>query len=559
MFLRRAMVIAALLAGVMWLSTAPASAHTGFESSDPTDGAVIDEPIEQVVLRFSGPAQPAGEGFVILDSAGVVRSPDTVTSDVEQQVWTLGFDPPLAGGAVGFRWTVQAPDAHPIEGAFSFTVSAPVIELTDPEAGSRPATTAVPAPPAASESVPPEATATAGAATDLEADGEAAAGQGDPEVTGQLGASGATPSAAEDLDAFLSQSEVGVPNAEGVGAFGRLLGFVGTMLGIGGLVFAAVVVHDHRRDTSSVLKAVRYSAAIVVVGTAIDLAAHLAVANNGWGDSLGVDGIESVAASAYGLAVGLRVAAGLLLFAAARMTHRQLSYENALAADRELVFAGAGGSIGASVGSLLDDPRFGAAGELHGSVVAEDPDSPMAMPVSPAIVVSVLVLLASFTFDGHTVTEGNRWVTGAVDMIHVVAGSIWAGGVVAFAVVLWRRYRRRERLNGLEMALRFSVIAGAALAVAGVAGTILAAIILDAVSELWTTPWGRLLIAKTFVVSAAASLGTYNHFVVIPWLNQHPDDDLRSVRLRNTATGEALLLIAVITVTAFLVGASSQP
>lgn len=302
-----------------------------------------------------------------------------------------------------------------------------------------------------------------------------------------------------------------------------------------------------------------YSAAIVVVGTAIDLAAHLAVANNGWGDSLGVDGIESVAASAYGLAVGLRVAAGLLLFAAARMTHRQLSYENALAADRELVFAGAGGSIGASVGSLLDDPRFGAAGELHGSVVAEDPDSPMAMPVSPAIVVSVLVLLASFTFDGHTVTEGNRWVTGAVDMIHVVAGSIWAGGVVAFAVVLWRRYRRRERLNGLEMALRFSVIAGAALAVAGVAGTILAAIILDAVSELWTTPWGRLLIAKTFVVSAAASLGTYNHFVVIPWLNQHPDDDLRSVRLRNTATGEALLLIAVITVTAFLVGASSQP
>jgi len=179
--------------------------------------------------------------------------------------------------------------------------------------------------------------------------------------------------------------------------------------------------------------------------------------------------------------------------------------------------------------------------------------------ISISSVVAVLVLLASFTFDGHTVTEGNRFVTGAVDMVHVVAASIWAGGVVAFAVVLWRRYRRGERLNGLEMALRFSVIAGAALAVAGVAGTVLAAIILDSVSELWTTPWGRLLVAKTAAVAAAASLGSYNHFVVIPWMHAHPDDDARSVRIRNTATGEAILLLMVIAVTAFLVGASSQP
>lgn len=108
------------------------------------------------------------------------------------------------------------------------------------------------------------------------------------------------------------------------------------------------------------------------------------------------------------------------------------------------------------------------------------------------------------------------------------------------------------------MALRFSVIAGAALAVAGIAGTILAAIILDSVSQLWTTPWGRLLVAKTAAVGAAALLGTYNHFVVIPWMNTHPDDDGRSVRIRNTATGEAILLSVVIIVTAFLVGASSQ-
>ncbi|MEL6981302.1 MAG: CopD family protein, partial [Actinomycetota bacterium] len=161
------------------------------------------------------------------------------------------------------------------------------------------------------------------------------------------------------------------------------------------------------------------------------------------------------------------------------------------------------------------------------------------------MVVSVFALLVSFTFDGHTVTEGNRWVTGAVDMIHVLAASIWAGGVVAFSIVLWRRHRRAEPSNGLDLALRFSTIAGAGLALAGMAGVVLAATILDEVSQLWTTPWGGLLVAKTLTVAAAAAVGTYNHFVVIPRMSQHPDDDGQSARIRKTATIEAILLILV--------------
>lgn len=36
----------------------------------------------------------------------------------------LRFDEPLAGGDIGLRWMVAAPDAHPIGGSFSFTVTA---------------------------------------------------------------------------------------------------------------------------------------------------------------------------------------------------------------------------------------------------------------------------------------------------------------------------------------------------------------------------------------------------------------------------------------------------
>ncbi len=42
-------------------------------------------------------------------------------------------------------------------------------------------------------------------------------------------------------------------------------------------------------------------------------------------------------------------------------------------------------------------------------------------------------------------------------------------------------------------------------------------------------------------------------------MNTHPHDDTRSLRIRNTATAEAILLAVVVIATAFLVGASSQP
>ncbi|MEZ5257112.1 MAG: copper resistance protein CopC [Ilumatobacteraceae bacterium] len=41
----------------------PGGAHTGFESSNPADGSSVDVPVDEITLTFSGPAEPAGEGF----------------------------------------------------------------------------------------------------------------------------------------------------------------------------------------------------------------------------------------------------------------------------------------------------------------------------------------------------------------------------------------------------------------------------------------------------------------------------------------------------------------
>ena len=114
----RAAVVAwtvALAIALTLFGAAPASAHTGFESSTPADLSTVVAPVELVTISFTGPATPVGVGFVALNASGVVQEPVSV-STLDDQVFTIRFDPPLAGGDVGIRWNVQAVDSHPIEG-----------------------------------------------------------------------------------------------------------------------------------------------------------------------------------------------------------------------------------------------------------------------------------------------------------------------------------------------------------------------------------------------------------------------------------------------------------
>ena len=176
---------------------------------------------------------------------------------------------------------------------------------------------------------------------------------------------------------------------------------------------------------------------------------------------------------------------------------------------------------------------------------------------SSGAVLGAFALLAAFLFDGHTVTKGHRLVTGVVDVIHVAGGAVWVGGVLMLASVLWRRRRQHREVRALQLGVRFSVVASIALVAVGLAGLVLTVIILDSPSELWATEWGRVLIAKTLFVAVAAAAGGYNHKVLIPQLDRAPDDPVLADRFRSIVTGEAAALVAVVVLTALLMGAAS--
>ena len=168
-----------------------------------------------------------------------------------------------------------------------------------------------------------------------------------------------------------------------------------------------------------------------------------------------------------------------------------------------------------------------------------------------------VAVVAAHLFDGHTVTKGDRVFTGVADVVHVAGGAVWAGGVLMLSSVLWRRHRQGREMRAFQLAIRFSVVATMALVAVGVAGLALTVIILDSPGELWSTPWGRLLMFKTLVVAGAATAGGYNHKVLIPQMNLSPDDPALAAHFRTIVTGEAAALVAVLVVTAFLMGAAS--
>ena len=529
---------ALLVAFVVLLSAAsPASAHTGFESSSPGDGQTIDQPVAEISLTFSGEATPAGEGFVVLDPSGVIREPDEVIS-ADNLTWTLRFDEPLAGGVVGVRWQVAAPDAHPIDGSFSFTVStepAEVIATPEPEAESA-------APPATSTEAATEAAEpdpSAGTAASEEVSDFGAAPTGSDAIDGD----------SVDLESFLDTDADTATGASWLFRLSRTLRLVGAVGVIGGAVFAAFVLRGNTRDVRAVLYWVRRAGLFVILGSVGAAVAQAATLQSGWSGLWSPGAWADTLWSSLGLAIVLRLVGGGLVMTGAKFdTRAATTGGDPVVAVKQLVSVGSGPRI-SGPSDAMEPP--GTEPYVHDGDHAWHPSA------SPAALVGIALVVASFLFDGHTVSEGPRWLHAAANLIHVVTAATWAGGVAMLALVIARRNRNNVATRSLQLAVRFSVVATVALVAAGIAGVVLSVVILDSPSQLWSTPWGQLLLLKVALVAIAAAGGAYNHKVIVPELDRSPEDAGVAHRFRSVVTLEAVALVAVTITTALLIGSSA--
>ncbi len=115
---------AGLLLGLAWLllGAGPAAGHSELESSDPAEGAVLDELPEEVRLTFAVPVLLDG-ATVELAASGVTAPLTAIVLDPTGSVLTaLAPEGTALEGAVTIHWSVVSRDGHPISGAIGIAV-----------------------------------------------------------------------------------------------------------------------------------------------------------------------------------------------------------------------------------------------------------------------------------------------------------------------------------------------------------------------------------------------------------------------------------------------------
>ena len=164
--------------------------------------------------------------------------------------------------------------------------------------------------------------------------------------------------------------------------------------------------------------------------------------------------------------------------------------------------------------------------------------------------VGCLVALAAPALTGHTRATSPEALVIAVDVLHLLAGALWLGGLVGIAIVLADRASRDG--TGAVVVSRFSAWAAGILAVLVVAGSLMAWRVTGSWAALFDTTYGTLLIVKVLVVLVAIAIAAWNRFALLP---RHDSGGL----LVRTTLAEAGVLVVVLLVTGFLVDRSPEP
>ncbi|WP_176992990.1 copper resistance CopC/CopD family protein [Nonomuraea jiangxiensis] len=207
------------------------------------------------------------------------------------------------------------------------------------------------------------------------------------------------------------------------------------------------------------------------------------------------------------------------------------------------------------------------------AVRAKAPAAPPAPPASAApgsggigrrvvvpglAVAGAAALVLTWTLADHAQTGIQTWLAVPATSLHLLAMALWLGGLITLAACVVLPAGRREpvRAVSLEPVLpRFSLLAQICFAVIAVTGLYLAWRQVGTWGALGGTDFGRLLLGKLAAVLALLALAAgARRFVQRrgrELLDAAPAAALR--RLRRSVAGEAVLGVAVVSITAVLV------
>ncbi|MCK8671369.1 bifunctional copper resistance protein CopD/cytochrome c oxidase assembly protein [Rhodococcus sp. HM1] len=155
----------------------------------------------------------------------------------------------------------------------------------------------------------------------------------------------------------------------------------------------------------------------------------------------------------------------------------------------------------------------------------------------PYLLLLSLIALLPIALTGHSSSGGSHDMATNSLVLHLVAASVWAGGLFALFV-----HARRGGDHTDLAARRFSVVAGIAFVVMALSGIVNSAVRVP-FDDLLTTTYGRLVVAKAVALILIGILGWAQRRRALPALEADPTSRGALVRF---AAVEAILLAATI-------------
>jgi copper transport protein len=173
-------------------------------------------------------------------------------------------------------------------------------------------------------------------------------------------------------------------------------------------------------------------------------------------------------------------------------------------------------------------------------------------PLWPAFILA-LAFASGLSLSGHSAADaGSSWLSEVADWAHLAAASLWVGGLIQLAFVVWPlepELRRRAFLG-------FSRLATGLIVVILSAGIYLSVLRLPQLDDLWSERYGQVLLVKLALVSLALLWGAAHHFLVRPALER---GEPLFARLPRSLAGESAVGMAILLAAAVLVDSKPPP
>jgi copper transport protein len=170
----------------------------------------------------------------------------------------------------------------------------------------------------------------------------------------------------------------------------------------------------------------------------------------------------------------------------------------------------------------------------------------------PAFVLAV-GFASGLSLSGHSAADaGSSWLSQLADWLHLSAASLWVGGLVQLAFVVWPLEPELRR----RAFLRFSRLATVLIVVLLSAGIYLSVLRLPRLADLWSEGYGQVLLVKLGLVSLALLWGAAHHFLVRPALERGAPP---FARLPRSLAGESAVGMAILLAAAVLVDSKPPP